>query len=152
MRRISFLSSVLSRLKNLPVLFLLHAILLTGCYATKPVKSADPVMTRKKIALVYQDQEIFEVTDISFNGNALRGRYMQVMEAPLSKFRKTSMLEVYLHPDYNMEIDTSQTMPLSIPYASIERIEKTRFRFEYLLILPVFIVLVTTLNVTGSSF
>ena len=139
-------------LKQFPILFLLPGILFSGCYATKPVQTSSPVVARKKIALVHQEQKIYEVSDISFKENDLEGIYKELIASPPPKIRKTSMLDVYVDPEYKIEIDTSQAGPLSIPYQSIEKIEKTRFRFEYLLVVPVFIVVMTNLNLTGSSF
>jgi len=138
--------------KLVPILFLLLPFFLYGCYATKKISPSDKAINKKKIALVYKDQNIYEISDLIFNNNELQGKFNRLIIPPIPKLMKIKMLDVYLKPDNIIQIDTTQTGPVNIPYESILKIEKTRIRVEYFLIVPVLIPIIMNLNVTGSSF
>jgi hypothetical protein len=65
---------------------------------------------------------------------------------------KLSMLDVYLEPGLTVEIDTSHSDLVTVPYSSIREIEKTRLRVEYLIVVPVLYGLFVANFTVGSSF
>ena len=141
-----------------PTLFIITllfvmAIFLTGCYGTKFIPSDDKAMSRKNHALLHAKNQMIQIRDIHFTDSTLTGTFNKYRVPPVIKTEQVAMLDVYLMQDCDPEIDTTGIDPVSVPLKSIEKIERTRFRFEYLLAIPVLaIILIPNLGVTGSSF
>ena len=135
-------------------LLLVLSIILNGCYGIKTISHTDKSVSKKKLILVHQEDNLFEMSNFIFNENGLEGEYYRPVTSPVPRLMKTKMLDVYLKTDNNIEFGEPGAGPINIPYSSIIKIEKTRLRLEYLLVIPLFrlALIVVNPNVAGSSF
>jgi len=79
--------------------------------------------------------------NFKFDGNVLSGTLFNSSFPDFPKSRKVKWLEVYIEPDFYLPIKDDTNNLVRIPYASIYKIDKTRFRAEYgLLIIPIWLI------------
>ena len=116
------------------------ATILTGCFGTRSITLDDKAISKKEKVLVYQSGITYELLNFSFNKNDLSGDLWN-SSFDLPKSKKVKWLEIYVEPGFNLLAPDAISNFAKIPYASIQKIEKTRFRGEYgLLIIPVWLI------------
>lgn len=116
------------------------ATILTGCFGTRSITLDDKAISKKENIIVYQSGLTFELRNSNFNENDLSGDLWK-SNINLPKSKKVKWLEIYVDPDFNLLAPGETSSHVKIPYASIQKIEKTRFRGEYgLLIIPTWLI------------
>lgn len=123
-------------LHPIPMLFVM-SIFFSGCFGTKTITLDNRAITKKEYILLYQNENVYEVRNFNFNINDLTGELWESTFNDLPKSKKVKYLEVYVDSVYNFNTTDNNNL-ISIPYSSINKIAKTRFRAEYgLLVIPI---------------
>lgn len=131
-------------MKNIPffkILLVLSISVLSGCFATKTITLNDNAVSKKKLILLHQNKNLFELRNFNFDTNNLTGTLFKSAYNDLPKSKKVKWLEVYLDPGFNLDLEVDENSFVKIPLASITKIDKTRFRAEYgLLAIPIWLI------------
>ncbi|MEN8116104.1 MAG: hypothetical protein ABFS16_03955 [Bacteroidota bacterium] len=123
-----------------PLILIIITIVLTGCFGTRSITLDDKAISKKENVIVYQSGLSYELRNFSFNENDLSGDLWK-SSLYLPKSKKLKWLEIYVESGFNLLAPGATSNYIKIPYASIQKIEKTRFRGEYgLLIIPTWLV------------
>jgi len=138
----------------LVIIVSLISILFSGCFGTKTIAIDHRVIQKKEKVLLYQSEKVYAMINFSFNSTELTGELWKSTFPDLPKSKKVKYLEVYLNPGFTLPlIDDNNNYFVEIPYDSISKVERTRFRIEYgLLIIPIYVVGAITAFAIGSSF
>lgn len=123
------------------ILLVLTSTILTGCFATKTILLDDKAISKKKLILLHQNENVFELRNFNFDANNLTGTLFKSFNSDLPKSKKVKWLEVYLDPAFNIDQEVDSNSFVKIPLSSITKIDKTRFRAEYgLLAIPIWLI------------
>jgi hypothetical protein len=129
--------------KKFTLIFFCFLILVgfNGCYGTRVLSLDDPAISKKENVMIHQNKKHFYLSNFVFRENSLSGDLMNSYMTDLPKWKKMKWLDVYVEPGFQLFDENEASHFVEIPNSSITKIEKTRFRPEYgLLIVPIFLV------------
>ncbi|MCA1759247.1 MAG: hypothetical protein LC658_05720, partial [Bacteroidales bacterium] len=91
--------------------------------------------------LIHQNGKNYQLSNFVFRENDLTGDLMKSYLTDLPKSKKMKWLDVYVEPGFQLIDENESSRFVEIPNSAITKIEKTRFRAEYgLLIIPAWLV------------
>jgi hypothetical protein len=124
---------------------------LSGCYGKRIISLDDSAISKKEKVMIHQNENYFHLSNFVFRENYLTG---DLMKTHLPKLKKLKWLDVYVEPGFQLLDENETSRFVEIPNSAIAKIEKTRFRAEYgLLIIPIFLVGgVAYMAVLGQAF
>ena len=127
--------------KTIPVFILIFtSIIIAGCFGTRQISLDDQAIKRKENIIVYQSDLTYKLSNFSFNDNDLSGDIWKT-NLNVPKSQKLKLLEIYVAPGFDLITFGETSNRIKIPYTSIQKIEKTRFRAELgLLAIPVWLI------------
>lgn len=124
---------------------------LTGCFGTKLISLDDSAITKKEQVLVHQDGGVYQLNNFEFRENHLTGNLMRSYLADLPKSKKMKYLDVYVEPGIQLLKENETSSYVEIPNSSILKIEKTRFRAEYVIfVIPIWLIGGMTIYYLGA--
>ena len=133
-------------------IFFFTSIIITGCFGTRQISLDDKAIKRKKEIIMHQSDLAYKLTNFSFNDNDLSGDIWKT-KLNLPKSQKVKLLEIYVASGFDLFTSEETGSYIKIPYTSIQKIEKTRFRAEYgLLIIPVWLIGGVTIYYLSALF
>lgn len=125
---------------------------LSGCFGTRVISLDDPAIAKKEQVVVHYNGQHFQLSNFVFRENHLTGDLLKSYLTDLPKSKKVKWLEVYVEPAFPLIDENESGGFVEIPNSAITKIEKTRFRAEYgLLIIPVWLVGGVAIMVIGHT-
>ncbi|WP_372950816.1 hypothetical protein [Mariniphaga sp.] len=116
-------------------------IALSGCFGTRVISLDDSAISKKEQVLIHQNGKNYQLSNFVFRENDLTGDLMKSYLTDLPKSKKKKWLDVYVEPGFQLLDENESSRFVEIPNSAITKIEKTRFRAEYgLLIVPAWLV------------
>ena len=127
---------------------------LNGCYGKRVISLDDSAISKKEKVMIHQNEKYFYLSNFVFRENYLSGDLMKSNLTDLPKWKKMKWLDVHVEPGFQLFDENETSRFVEIPNSAITKIEKTRFRAEYgLLIIPTFLIGgVAYMAVLGQAF